>query len=194
MFVTSVLHGALPKHVQERLNSEARLLVQMLNQMDDSKVRAGQAYIELKRLFGRWDYELDHAKDSPRWLGDKRIASIIAGSLHHLDQKMYSLIAFTVMPNHVHTVFKPLYSSETNQDVSIAKIMQSWKRYSARNSNDLLGRSGQFWQHENYDHVARDTDELTGIINYVLNNPVKVGLAKKWQDWPWTYLTKDITL
>jgi REP element-mobilizing transposase RayT len=65
--------------------------------------------------------------------------------------------------------------------------MHSLKRYTARQANQLLGREGAFWQHENYDHVVRDEEEWQRIITYILNNPVKAGLVQNWEDWEWTY-------
>ena len=61
--------------------------------------------------------------------------------------------------------------------------MQSLKGYTARKVNHILGRSGTFWQHENYDRCVRNPDELERIISYVLNNPVKVGLVDEWDKW-----------
>jgi len=115
------------------------------------------------------------------------------------------------MPNHVHQVIEPLaaaagqdgiLSSEgvgqvgnllyKGQDTilpySIAKIMHSLKRYTGREANLILGRTGeQFWQNESYDHVVRDDKEFERIIWYILNNPVKAGLADSWDKWEWSY-------
>jgi putative transposase len=54
-------------------------------------------------------------------------------------------------------------------------------------SNKLLKRKGIFWQHESYDHVVRDQDECSRIIRYVLENPVKAGLAGSAGEWKWNY-------
>ncbi len=70
---------------------------------------------------------------------------------------------------------------------SLASIMHSIKRYSAREANLLLGRTGAFWQEESYDRYSRDHEEWRRTINYVLNNPVKAGLVKEWQAWPWNW-------
>lgn len=43
------------------------------------------------------------------------------------------------------------------------------------------------WQHESFDRVIRDAEELESTIRYVLNNPVKAGLVDEWQDWPFSY-------
>ncbi len=65
--------------------------------------------------------------------------------------------------------------------------MHSLKRYVASEANQLLGREGTFWQHENYDHVVRDEGEWRRIVKYVINNPVAAGLVKQWEDWEWTF-------
>ena len=116
---------------------------------------------------------LDQAAVGPTWLKDTRIASMVADSLHHRDGRVYRLDAFTIMSNHVHTVFKPLPKPEINRlspDVeyfSLATIMQSLKGYTAFQANRLLGREGEFWAHESYDHWIRDYPEWQRIISYV---------------------------
>ncbi len=70
--------------------------------------------------------------------------------------------------------------------------MHSLKRYTAYEANQILGRSGAFWQHESYDHFARDEKELERIIKYVLYNPVKAGLVDDWKSWKWTYCKYDM--
>ena len=65
--------------------------------------------------------------------------------------------------------------------------MHSFKRFTARLANQLLVRSGSFWQHESYGHVIRDQAEYERIIRYVLLNPVKAGLVEHWRDWPYSW-------
>ena len=74
----------------------------------------------------------------------------------------------------------------------VTKILQDLKRFTARECNKVLNRSGAFWQHESYDHVIRDYDELQRIVEYVLNNPVKAGFCEKWEDWKWNYCNYDL--
>ncbi len=54
-------------------------------------------------------------------------------------------------------------------------------------ANKILNRKGAFWQHESYDHVVRDGNELERIINYVLHNPVRAGLVSSRDQWKWSY-------
>lgn len=93
------------------------------------------------------------------------------------------------MSNHVHTVIKPLPIEGAARVTyhSLAAIMQSLKGYTAYEANKLLGRDGEFWAHESFDHWIRDHNGWRRTVAYVLNNPVKAGYIKRWQDWKWNY-------
>ena len=85
------------------------------------------------------------------------------------------------MPNHVHAVLWPM----TNHTVS--QITQSWKRFTAREANKLLGRTGQpFWQPESFDHWIRNDEEHARCCSYVVDNPVKAKLCGTPEDWRWS--------
>jgi transposase IS200 family protein len=53
------------------------------------------------------------------------------------------------MPNHVHVV------AQLASEISLAKVLLSWKSYTARRANAILGRSGVFWQREYFDRIIR---------------------------------------
>lgn len=79
---------------------------------------------------------------------------------------------------------------EEDEYYSLASIMHSLKGYTAYQANRMLGREGEFWAHESYDHWIRDYAEWQRIIAYVLNNPVKAGGCHVWQDWEWNYVRR----
>lgn len=93
------------------------------------------------------------------------------------DGKRYRLVAWCVMPNHVHVVCKLLPGQE------LSSVLKSWKSYTAKKSDEILGRSGAFWQREYYDRLIRDEDEFERAIRYVVSNPARAGL-KNWK-WVW---------
>ncbi|MBI5826010.1 MAG: transposase [Chloroflexi bacterium] len=185
-FVTSRLANSLPAEVVERLLREKEQSDLELEKIADKKERDKKAYLEERRFFGKWDDALDKSDTGIKYLSNPQIADLVSESLHYRDNKVYELIAFCIMPNHKHIVFKPLEESK-GKYYSLSKIMHSLKRYTAYEANLLLGHEGAFWQHENYDHYARDEAELERIIKYVLYNPVKAGLVKEQNDWQWTY-------
>ena len=69
----------------------------------------------------------------------------------------------------------------------VSKVMQSLKRFTARESNGMLGLTGQpFWQDESYDRLVRNDTEFDRILNYIERNPVTAGLASTPEEFPWS--------
>jgi REP element-mobilizing transposase RayT len=108
-------------------------------------------------------------------LHDEKVAQLMQDTLFHFDGKRYVLLAWCIMPNHVHVVLDPLAGFD------LSKIIHAWKSYSATQANRLLQRKGPFWQTEYYDHLIRDEADFRHAMEYVLNNPSKAGLS----DWKW---------
>ncbi len=186
LFVTIRLDGSLPQAVLMELQAEAQRVEEALANIVDPEARAAQADVEQRRLFGRWDRALDTTNSGPYWLRQPEIAQVASDSLHYLDGRHYILDAFSIMSNHAHIVFQPILQAD-GLYCPLAKTMHSFKLYTARRANIILGRTGQFWHHERYDHEVRNEAERLRIVQYVLNNPVKAGLVSDWRDWPWTY-------
>lgn len=189
LFVTIRLARSLPYHVIGRLAAEARQFMTVLNTVDGSAERAAFIYREYRRAFGRWDTALDKSMTGPAWLRQGSIAAIVAESLHWRHGRVYVLLAYCIMPNHVHLVIRVL-PDQRGVPRPLESILHSLKRFTAGKANQLLGRQGAFWQRESYDHVIRDAGELERIIAYVRNNPVKAGLVDQWQEWPYTYVAE----
>ncbi len=109
------------------------------------------------------------------WLGRDDVAAVVATSLRHFDGDRYRLPAWCVMPNHVHVVVQPL------GEHTLPQILHTWKRHSARQANKLLGRDGEFWQAEYYDHLIRDEQDFAHAVEYAWTNPDQLG----WTGWKW---------
>jgi putative transposase len=129
--------------------------------------------------FDRLDPELDTCRGEC-WLGKPEIASMIQDALLRFDGERYRLRAWCLMPNHVHVVIEVLAAH------SLGAIVRSWKSFTARRANELLGREGPFWHADYYDRYMRDDEHLARTIEYVEKNPVKAGLAGNAPDWPWS--------
>ncbi|MGD8807561.1 MAG: transposase [Chloroflexota bacterium] len=188
LFVTFRLAGSLPASVQAILQAEIEEQEDALQDIPDATERARRQYEAQKQHFGRWDAALDVEPSGPHWLKEPRVAQLVADSIHHLDGSLYDLDSFCIMSNHVHMLFTPV-QEDNGAYYGLARIMHSLKGYTAKQANQLMGRAGQFWQRESYDHIVRDPDEFLRIRHYILNNPVKAGLVERWLDWPYTYCT-----
>jgi REP element-mobilizing transposase RayT len=105
--------------------------------------------------------------------------------MYYRDGKDYELHAFTIMSNHVHLVV-------TMKDgVELPDMLQSLKARTSKKCNQVLGRKGEFWMHEGYDHVVR-RGKLGRGVAYVLRNPIKAGIVKHWREHEWTYLSPEL--
>ena len=61
------------------------------------------------------------------------------------------------------------------------------KGASARRAHQLLGMSGRpFWQQESYDHLVRNDEEFRRIGRSIVRNPVRAGLARVEEEYPWS--------
>jgi REP element-mobilizing transposase RayT len=170
-FVTFRLDDALPRHVVEEYREERE---RILRSAAEGRLTATERRLTLK-LFSEKIESLLDAGAGECHLAKPGVAGMVADALRHFDGKRYRMFAWCVMPNHVHTVFRPLPGYE------LSRIMHSWKSFTSKEANRVLGRSGTFWEREYFDHLIRDEEEFQRIVQYVLDNPAKANL----RDWPW---------
>jgi len=89
----------------------------------------------------------------------------VEDAIRHFDGLRYTLHAFVVMPNHVHVLFTPV------PGVAIAKILHSWKSFSAKAVNAALGRTGTVWKKESWDRFIRNRRHFDRTLDYIRANP-----------------------
>lgn len=187
-FITYRLHDSLPVSVIRQLQAEFFEEEQMIKQKTgNAKQLKRQSYQLQKKYFGKFDKLLDSNPSEPFWLKNFEIAQAVVCSLHYLATKYFDLWACCIMPNHVHVLLTLNESAPM-----LYEIMQKHKRFTAMEANKILGRQGQFWARESYDHVVRKGGEFGRILAYILENPVKAGFVKDWQKWLWTYIDPSL--
>ena len=92
-------------------------------------------------------------------------SEIIASAIKNFDRQRYDLMAYVVMPNHVHILVRP-YDRYLPQD-----LVHSWKSFTAYKLQRQHGRQGRIWQKDYFDRIVRDEDEFLEKARYILNNP-----------------------
>jgi REP element-mobilizing transposase RayT len=143
-----------------------------------------------------WERTLD-LQPAVRWLARADLANLVTEAIRHGDGSQYHLLAYVVMPSHVHIVFRPAepednlfvtpeHCSTSRVRTPRQRIMHSIRSYSGRACNRLVGRTGTFWQHECYDRWLRDDDDISRAVEYVIHNPVAAGLCRRAEDWPFS--------
>ncbi len=111
------------------------------------------------------------------------IRGIVSDTLRYNDGNKYRLIAYVIMPNHVHVLFE-LFGNN-----SIESVMKSIKGYSSRKIYELTGGSGSVWMKEYFDRIVRDASHLKSYIRYIINNPrfLQPGEYELWRSEEWVY-------
>jgi REP element-mobilizing transposase RayT len=151
------------------------------------KINLDKAKSEI--LTHEYNYKIEKYIDSGYgncWLKNPNIAALVKNALRYFDGDRYVLHAWTIMPNHVHVLFTLLGES------SLSKTLRSWKSFTAKKANQLLGLSGHFWQPEYFDRLIKSERQFEFTLRYILNNPVKAGLCNEFQEWQWFGLCSDI--
>lgn len=108
------------------------------------------------------------------------VARIVEDTLLHSDGDRYRLLAWVIMPNHVHLL------AELAQESHLGPVTGSWKSISSHKINAHLGRAGTLWEREFYDRYIRDRDHLNRVLNYIDWNPAKAGLCASPGAWRWS--------
>ena len=131
-----------------------------------------------REKFRRMEAMLDRGMGACH-LRNPRIAQMVQDNLWFHDGKAYRLLAWCVMPNHVHILaemWKPL-----------GTVLKNWKSYSGSEANKILGTTGEtFWQADYFDRYIRDREHYRRVVRYIENNPVKAGLVPEPCEWPWS--------
>jgi REP element-mobilizing transposase RayT len=176
-FITFRLKGSLPHSVIDELKIKKEALV---NQKFDSD----ELYQYNRYIFKRIEAVLDNVNNNDNcFLTKSNIASLIMNAFEFIEQKYcWRFPHFVIMPNHVHCL---AVVTDNGISKTLNKSIGCLKGYVAKESNRILGKHGQMWADENFDHWCRTPGKVEGVIRYIQNNPVKAQLVKKIEDWPW---------
>jgi putative DNA methylase len=110
-------------------------------------------------------------------LRNSEVGALVEHALLHFDQQRYKLHAWVIMPNHVHVLITPF------EGYTLSSILHSWKSFTAKSANQLLGRTGTFWLEEYFDRSIRNEEHYNRVVEYIHNNPVKAGLCVATEEW-----------
>lgn len=131
-------------------------------------------------------------------LTNDRYRRIVVDSIQEMRQELgFLLIAYVIMPEHVHLVLLP------RMETKVGTVVGEIKRLSAKRIHPLLGdttgtlldkltmsRNGAtrfaFWQKRCFDHNCRSASSVSQKVDYCHSNPVKRGLVHRPADWPWS--------
>ena len=192
-FVTFRLVDSIPISHLADLKSKYRSEYILCMQIEDSYLKNSKIFELRKKYLIEYDKILDLTINGAHHLKDFSVMNMVKTQLHTHDGQLYDLIAYCIMSNHVHILIdtsiqmkKDIYYENEliNNYLPLDKIMKRIKGATALYANQLLSRSGKFWDKESYDIFIRNEYMLNNVIAYILNNPLKAGLATHWEHYP----------
>lgn len=185
-FITACLSGSIPAQGLLALRS-LELSLRQQTRPQGMTQKAWQQR-QSKLMFAARDEWLD-LRPQVRHLEDERLATVVQSALYHFAEERYDLIAYVIMPSHVHWLFRPReewvasLEDQVRMRTPRERILHSIQRHTGIECNRLLKRHGPFWQPESYDHVVRDEDELQRILDAIELNPVSRGWVTRRDEW-----------
>ncbi len=193
IFITACLHGSLSAVGLKQIGLYRDSLDRRLKPEDQDKNQ--WQHHKQKLLFAYVDRLLDN-DPAVRHLDDDQQAEIVHQAFLHFAGERYRLLSFVVMPSHYHWLFLPdegwaagAVARERTKGKTVTPrelISHSIQSYTATMCNRLRSKTGAYWQHETFDHWARDESETIRIIRYIEENPVAAGLVEQPGDYRWS--------
>lgn len=99
---------------------------------------------------------------------------IFTAADHYHTQKRWHVELMLLMPDHLHALLGFPAAESMNQ------VISSWKHF-------LTWQHGIKWQRDYFDHRLRNHEGHQEKTDYILNNPVRAGLAKAPGEWPYAW-------
>ena len=82
---------------------------------------------------------------------------------------------YVIMRDHIHLFVRG----------SLDFILVQWVRMLKRNLSGAIHEAAPHWQFGFFDHLMRHSESYAEKWEYVRLNPVRIGLVKNCQEWPW---------
>jgi putative transposase len=92
-------------------------------------------------------------------------------------ESQFDLVAYCLMPDHVH-----LLACAQSEASDLPLFVKHAKQITGFNYRQSTGRS--LWQPGYHDRILRDDEATLTVAKYILENPVRAGLAKALGEWP----------
>ena len=134
---------------------------------------------------GRWSYSgnsyfiTTSAIDKETIFTNEDIVRILFDCLQWLEaDARLEVLCCVVMPNHLHMVV------QLGEKQTLSRVMNSFKGFTGRRINEMRKRSGPVWQKQYYEHCIRREEDLSQIILYCYENPLRAGLVSQASEYP----------
>jgi len=135
-----------------------------------------------------------------RWLCEPLARTELRAAISHVRQRRpFTIDAMVLLPDHIHCIWT-LPKGDSDYGIRWSLI----KRYVTKRCRGQLNAAipvsesrwkrheGNLWQRRFWEHHIRSQADYQSICDYIHINPVKHGLCKHPQDWPYSSIHRFI--
>ena len=113
----------------------------------------------------------------PRFWDGRLVAEALGFLIEESQTNGFAIQAYCFIPDHLH-----LLTNGTHAEADCSRFVKVFKQRSAYAFRRETGL--RLWQHKAYDHILRPGERWEAVASYIWMNPVRKGLCKRPQDWP----------
>lgn len=99
----------------------------------------------------------------------------------------FRLVAFVVLPDHIHCIIQP------RNILEYPKIVKAFKYSFSKNVGLVKPTYKRIWQNRYWEHTIRDEKDLYMHLNYIHFNPVKHCYSANVKDWVYSSFHKFVS-
>lgn len=103
--------------------------------------------------------------------------TLLAG---YAEKHALQVLAYCLMPNHVHILAVP------DMEASLARGIGLTNQVYTQYLNRKHDQSGRLWQNRFFSCIVEQDEHLWAVASYIERNPIKAGLVKKPEEYPWS--------
>jgi putative transposase len=93
------------------------------------------------------------------------------------DRWKCEVVVYLFMPDHVHILLKG-----RREDSDTYRAMKAFKQKTGYLFS--LAGHGIVWQKDFCDHILRTVSDFSNQLRYILDNPIRAGLTRRWPEYP----------
>jgi REP-associated tyrosine transposase len=120
------------------------------------------------------------------FVDQESVTSVRSQILLTCSERQFVELASIYMPDHVHLLLRGDAPSST-----FLPFMKVLRQRTAMHYRRLRGET--LWQDGYFDRVLRPDDDVTNILDYMRNNPVRAKLVERWEDYPFFYEREEVS-
>ena len=113
-------------------------------------------------------------------LGETDFQQLARAMRERRERHRFLVTAWVFLPDHWHAIFFP------SSPLTISRVMEAIKVSSTLLISGRRAERGLVWQGRFFDRALRTVKEYHEAVDYLHTNPVRAGLAKQAEDWPWS--------